>query len=355
MNTLDFENLEAKAYEVMSPGAAAFCACGADDEITTRENNQEWQGLRLRPHALRDVTNVDPSATIMGHQCASPVMVAPMGRHRLFHDEGERATARGAADANAVFTLATNSTVSIEDVAAVRSTAPQWFQLYISPERAGLEALLERVETAGFSTVVLTVDQSMSGWSPRAAATPIATSDDIRHVNLPGQPVAKTSYDPIMLDGLSYPATIADVKWLVERTSMNVVVKGILRSDDAARCADAGAQAAVVSNHGGRHLDTVVATAAALPEIAEAVGEHMEIYVDGGIRRGTDVLKAIALGADAVLLGRPVLWGLALEGANGVEFVLNQLRTELVRAMALCGVTQLDDITPDLVATTRRP
>ncbi len=351
MEAIDFETLEADAYQVMSPGAAAFCACGADDEITVSDNQRSWQDLRLRPHALRDVSNIDPSTRILGHLCSLPIMVAPMGRHMLFHDHGEEATAAGAAEADAVFALATNSTVSIEDVAAQRKSAPQWFQLYISPERAGFSMMIGRAEEAGFSTVVLTVDQSMSGWSPRAAGTPIEPSEHIRHVNLPGSPVARTSYDPSMLDGLSYPATIADLEWLVGHTSMDVVVKGILRADDAVRCAEVGARGIVVSNHGGRHLDTVIATADALPEIAEAVNADVEIYVDGGIRRGTDVFKALALGADAVLVGRPALWGLAVGGGNGVTQVLNHLRGELVRTMGLCGVSTLGEITSDLVAS----
>jgi 4-hydroxymandelate oxidase len=350
MNNIDFETLETDAYAAMSPGAAAFCACGADDEITARENISMWQGLRLRPHVLRDVSDVDASTNILGEPTGSPIIVAPMGRHRLFHDDGERATANGAASADAIFTLATNSTVSIETVAEQRRSSAQWFQLYISPERAGVETLVQRAEASGFSTVVLTVDQAMSGWSPRAAGTPVLPSDDIRHVNLPGQPVARTSYDPSMAQGLSYPATIADVEWLVEHTSMSVVVKGLLRADDALRCADAGAAGIVVSNHGGRHLDTTIATAAALPEIAQAVGDQLQVFVDGGIRSGTDVFKALALGADGVLVGRPILWGLALDGATGVEFVLERLRTELVRTMAMCGISRVEEITPDLVA-----
>ncbi|MFT7473495.1 MAG: 4-hydroxymandelate oxidase [Verrucomicrobiales bacterium] len=349
MNSIEFETLEADGCAAMSPGAAAFCTCGADEEITARENISTWQGLRLRPHVLRDVSDVDVATNILGERCGSPIMVAPMGRHRLFHADGERATASGAANADAIFTLATNSTVSIEVVADQRHASPQWFQLYISPERSGVESLVERAEASGFSTIVLTVDQAMSGWSPRAAGTPVLPSDEIRHVNLPGQPVARTSYDPSMSQGLSYPATIADVEWLVEHTSMNVVVKGILRSDDAILCADAGAAGIVVSNHGGRHLDTSIATAAALPEIAQAVGDRLEVFVDGGIRRGTDVFKALALGADAVLVGRPVLWGLALDGAAGVEFVLDRLRSELARTMALCGVSRMADIGRDLV------
>jgi 4-hydroxymandelate oxidase len=351
MDCTEFDALEAQAYEAMSAGAAAFCACGADDEITCRENEETWRALRLRPHVLRDISTVDTSAVLLGAKHAMPIMVAPMGRHKLFHDDGEQASALGAAKAGAAFVLATNATVSIETVLKQRRKSSQWFQLYLTHDRSGIEALIERVEAAGFTGLVLTVDQPVSGSSPRAARNPIASSDDIRHVNLPGQPVAATSYDPSMAHKVTYLATWKDLQWLVKRTTLPVVVKGVLRADDAQACIEAGAKAVIVSNHSGRHLDTTIASGTALPQIAAAVGSQAEVYVDGGIRRGTDVVKALALGADAVLLGRPILWGLALDGASGVETVLTHFQTELVRTMALCGAARLSDITADLVAT----
>ena len=350
MDSADFEALAAKAYASMSVGAAAFCACGADDEITCRENEADWRALRLRPRILRDISKVDTSAVLLGSQQAMPLLVAPMGRHRLFHDEGECASARGAAMAGAAYVLATNATVAIETVASQRQDSAQWFQLYMTSDRFGVEALIDRAEAAGFSALVLTVDQPVSGSSPRAARSPVLPTDDIRHVNMPGQPVAATSYDPSMARKVTYLATWQDLQWLVGRTKLPVIVKGVLRGDDARACIAAGAKALIVSNHGGRHLDTTVTTAAALPEIVDAVRGQAEIYVDGGIRRGTDIVKALALGANAVLLGRPILWGLTLDGASGVERVLAHLQTELVRAMSLCGAASLAEITSDLVA-----
>ncbi len=353
MDCVDFDTLESQAYEIMSAGAAAFCACGADDEITCRENREAWRAIRLRPRVLRDVSNVDTSAVLLGAKHAMPIMVAPMGRHRLFHDEGERASALGAAKAGAPFVLATNATVSIETVAALRLAPSQWFQLYLTRNRSGIETLIERVEAAGFKALVLTVDQPVSGSSPQAARQPIPPSNDVRHVNLPGQPIAATSYDPSMARKVTYLATLKDLEWLVRRTTLPVVVKGVLRADDAQACIEAGARAVIVSNHGGRHLDTTVTSATALPQIATAVGDQAEVYVDGGIRRGTDIIKALALGADAVLVGRPILWGLALDGAGGVEAVLVHLQEEMRRAMALCGVSRLTDISSDLVTADR--
>jgi 4-hydroxymandelate oxidase len=351
VDSADFDALEEKARATLSPAAYAFAAAGADDEITVAANIAAWRRLRLRPRVLNDVAQIDTSASILGNRCAAPIMVAPFGRHKLFHPEGERATARGAAAAGAVFVLPTTSTVSIEEVAREPGSAPRWFQLYLPPERALAENLIDRAAAAGFDAVVLTVDQPVYGSSPRAARAPLAASPDIRNANLPGQPIAQHSYKAGHTGSVTFPATLGDLEWLVRRSAVDVLVKGVLRGDDAVRCVDAGAKAIIVSNHGGRHLDSAVATADALPEIADAVAGKAEVYVDGGIRRGTDIVKALALGARAVLIARPVVWGLALDGAEGVRAVLDHLRAELVRAMALCGAARLDQISNDLVTT----
>jgi len=350
MDSADFDALEERAREKLSPGAYAFAAGGADDEITLADNLAAWRRLRLRPRMLRDITAIDTGASVLGERLAMPLMVAPTGRHRLFHPEGERATARGAAAAGVPYVMATASTVSIEEVAAERLSAPQWFQLYLPPERSVTEGLIDRVAAAGFRAIVLTVDQPVYGASPRSARTPLAPSPDIRAVNLPGQPVAAHSYGAAHSGTVTYPATWRDLEWLAERSPIDVLVKGVLRADDARRCVNLGAKAIIVSNHGGRHLDATVSTADALPGIAAAVGSRAEVYVDGGIRRGTDIVKALALGARAVLIGRPCVWGLATGGADGVRDVFTHLCAELVRTMALCGVAKLDEVTRDLVA-----
>lgn len=353
MDSADFDALEEKARAVLPPGAYVFAAAGAGDEITLAENLAAWRGLRLRPRVLRDITAIDTSVELLGTRAAAPIMIAPMGRHRLFHPEGERATARGAAAADVPYVLATTATVSIEDVAAERAAAPQWFQLYMNPDRSVNEALVDRVAAAGFSAIVLTVDQPVYGASPRAVRAPITPSPDIRHVNLPGQPIARTAYDPAFRDVVMFPATYRDLEWLARRSPIDVLVKGVLRGDEALRCVEAGAKAVIVSNHGGRHLDTTVTTAEVLPEIVAAVGTRAEVYVDGGIRRGTDIVKALSLGARAVLVGRPVLWGLATAGAEGVHSVLAHLRAELVRTMQLCGIARLDAPFADLIVAAR--
>ncbi|HTQ83335.1 MAG TPA: alpha-hydroxy acid oxidase [Pseudolabrys sp.] len=350
MDSVDFDALESLAREQMPPASFAFCAAGADDEISAVENITAWRALRLRPHVLRDVTAIDTGVTLLGQKHPHPILVAPTGRHKLFHADGETATARGAAAAASPYVMASNSNMLIEDVAKERKTAPQWFQLYYWPNRAEVEALIDRLAAAGFTALVLNVDAPTGGWSPRAARAQHQPTPDIRNINMPGSPMARTFYHPDFAGKVLYPATWRELEWLVKRSPMPVMVKGVLRADDAVACAEHGARAVIVSNHGGRHLDTTVTTAAAVGEIAAALAGKAEVYVDGGIRRGTDILKALALGARAVLIGRPIIWGLTVRGADGVAEVIEHLRVELVRAMQLCGTPGLSDITRDLVA-----
>jgi 4-hydroxymandelate oxidase len=298
---------------------------------------------------MRDITGIDLKTTLLGAPVATPIMVAPTGRHKLFNPEGEKATARGAAAAGTAFVLASNSNITIEDVASERKSAPQWFQLYYWPNVAEVEALIDRLHAAGFTALVLTVDAPVPGWSPRAARLQHEPSPDIRNVNMPGSPMARTAYHPDFVGKVMYPATWRELEWLVKRAPMPVIVKGVLRPDDAVRCAECGARAVIVSNHGGRHLDTTVTTASVIGDIAAALAGKAEVYVDGGIRRGTDILKALALGARAVLIGRPVIWGLTVHGADGVTAVLDHFRDELVRAMQLTGTSSLAQATPDLL------
>jgi 4-hydroxymandelate oxidase len=350
VDSVDFDALEEQARAKLAPASFAFCAAGADDEITALENITAWRGIRLRPRMLNDIANVDTRLTLLGSAVSAPILVAPTGRHKLFDVEGERATARGASAAGAAYVMASNANVSVEDVAAERRGAPQWFQLYYWPNRAEVERLIDRVAAAGFTALVLTVDAPVGGWSPRAARAQHEPSPDILNINMPGSPMARTFYHPDFAGKVLYPATWRELEWLAKRSPMAVIVKGVLRADDALRCVECGARAIMVSNHGGRHLDTTVTTAAAIGEIASALSGNAEVYVDGGVRRGTDIFKALALGAHAVMIGRPVLWGLAVHGSDGVRDVLEHLRVELVRTMQLTGTAKLKDITPDYLA-----
>jgi 4-hydroxymandelate oxidase len=349
VDCVDLDALERQAELVMRPESWVFCDTGADDEITAKENVMAWRRLRLRPRMLRDIVEVDTGVTLLGARVDTPIMVAPTGRHHLFHPDGERETARGTAAAGALFVMSTSGQTTVEDVAAEANGVPQWFQLYMRPDRDATGALLDRCVKAGFRALVLTVDQPVPGWSPRAHRTPVIARPDVRSVNMVGQPIARTAYDPERKGVVMFPLNFGDLEWLVRRAGMPVVVKGVLRGDDARRCVECGVKGVMVSNHGGRHLDTTVTTAEVLAEVAEAVGGSAEVYVDGGIRRGTDIVKALALGARAVLVGRPPLWGLAVDGAAGVQTVLEHLHDEMVRAMRLCGAARLAALTPDLV------
>jgi 4-hydroxymandelate oxidase len=350
VDCVDLDALEQQARRTMPPASWVFCDTGADDGITAKDNVTAWRRLRLRPRMLRDIVNVDTTVSLLGARVNTPIMVAPTGRHNLFHPEGELATARGSAAAGALYVMSTSGMNTVENVAKAGGGAPQWFQLYLQPDREATGALLDRCAAAGFKALVLTVDQPVPGWSPRAYRTPVIARDDVRSVNMVGQPVARTAYDPERKGVVMFPTTFRDLEWLVKRCAMPVVVKGVLRGDDAARCVDIGVKGIMVSNHGGRHLDTTVTTAEVIAEVAAAAGRHAEIYVDGGIRRGTDILKALALGARAVLVGRPPLWGLSVNGAAGVQMVMEHLHEELLRAMRLTGTPALADATPDLVA-----
>jgi 4-hydroxymandelate oxidase len=353
MDCVDFDALEGRSRDKMPAASWAFLETGANDEISVKENVTAWRNLRLRPRVLNDITKIDTSLTLLGSKLSSPIAVAPTGRHKLFHPEGECASARGAAAMDMPFVLPTNANRLIEDVAAERKSAPQWFQLYMWDKRAEVEALLDRVQANGFSAIFLTVDAAVSGWSPSSARHPHEPSPDIRNINMPGSPMARTAYDAAFKGKVSYPATWSDLEWLVKRVKIPVMVKGVLRADDAKRSIDCGAAGVIVSNHGGRHLDTTVTTVDALREIAPALAGKGEIIVDSGIRRGTDIFKALALGAHAVMIGRPVLWGLTLDGAEGVKSVMEYFRAEFVHAMQSCGTATLADIKPDLLAPPR--
>jgi 4-hydroxymandelate oxidase len=345
---MDLAALEREARGRLEPGAYDYFAGGADDELTAAANLTSWQRLRLRPHVLRGVGEVSAATTVLGAPLSLPVLVAPVAYQRLAHPDGELATQRGAAGAGALVLLSTQSTVSLEEVARAAPDAPRWFQLYVYRDRRITTDLVQRAAAAGYRAVVLTADLPVPGnrlrdlrnrfelppWTGLANLTaPEARVDVVK--------IAR-HFDPTL--------TLEVIGWLRGLSELPVVVKGVLRGDDAVACLEAGASAIVVSNHGGRQLDGAVTTAEALPEVVGAVAGRAEVYVDGGIRRGSDVVKALALGARAVLVGRPIVWGLATGGAAGVRAVLDGYREELERALALCGTPTLADLSPDLLA-----
>jgi 4-hydroxymandelate oxidase len=351
---LDLAALEAAARERLERGVYDYIAGGADAELTLADNLAAWSRLRLRPRVLRDVTEVSTATTLLGSPVPTPLLVAPMAYHRMADPDGEAASAAGAAAAGAAYVCSTQATMSVEEVADAAPDALRWFQVYVVRDRGWTAELVARAATAGYRALVLTVDVPLLGTRLRDLRNDFRLPTGLKPANAPPTGAARQrelAADVLAQAGQFDPALTPDtIGWLAERSGLPVVVKGVLRGDDAVACLDAGAVGVVVSNHGGRQLDGVVATADALPEVAAAVGDRAEVYVDGGIRHGTDILKALALGARAVLIGRPVLWGLAAGGAAGVERVLSALVAELRLAMALCGAVSLDQITPDLLA-----
>jgi 4-hydroxymandelate oxidase len=323
-------------------GAWDYQAGGAGDELSLADNLAAWNRIRLRPRVLVDVSSRDLRTSAFGVALEHPIVVAPTAAHRLSHPEAERASARGAAAADALFTLSTISSVPMEDVAAVAPGAPRWFQLYAPSDRGACRALVDRAVAAGYGAVAVTVDLPLPGNRER----------DVRNrfevdlgVHLPADQPVDPDTGIVVLPTLDWD----ELDWLRSVCPIPLLAKGILRADEAMRAVEAGCDGIWVSNHGGRQLDTSISAADALPEIAAAVADRALIVVDGGVRRGIDVLKGLALGADLVAVGRPVLWGLAVDGADGVRRVIEILRDELSLSMALAGCRTLEEITADLV------
>ncbi|MEK7247862.1 MAG: alpha-hydroxy acid oxidase [Chloroflexota bacterium] len=356
MTYLNLHDLEPLARAKLPAPIFDFIAGGAEDEVTLRANRAAFEAIEFRPRVLVGVSKVDTSTTLLGRTLPFPVGLAPVAMHRLVHPEGETATARAAAQAGALMILSTMSTVSIEDVAAA-ADGPKWFQLYCYRDRAVTERLVKRAETAGYEALCLTVDTPRLGRRERDFRNALVLPPEAVLVNFLGEIDLESVDSGRFGSALAASAaslldpslTWESVAWLKSITSMPVLVKGVLTPEDALLAIKHGASGIVVSNHGGRQLDGSPAPITVLAEIAGAVGGHAELIVDGGVRRGTDVVKALALGAKAVLIGRPYIWGLTIDGEAGVTSVLEQLRLEFELAMALCGVTSVDQITRRLV------
>ncbi|WP_428000262.1 alpha-hydroxy acid oxidase [Acidovorax sp.] len=349
---------EQQARQHLDDNAWAYFAGGAADEISLRANRSAWDALTLWPRVLRPLAGGHTRIELLGRTLAHPVLLAPVAFQRMAHGDGELATAYAAAAMGAGLVLSTQATLPLETIAqAVLNDAgrgPLWFQLYLQHDRGFTRALVERAEAASYEALVLTVDAPSSGARDRERRAGFRLPPGIDAVNLaqmpPAPPVALQPGQSALFDALLHQApTWDDVAWLQSITRLPVLLKGVLHPADARQAASLQVAGLVVSNHGGRTLDTAPATATALPRIVQAVQGALPVLVDGGIRRGTDVLKAMALGASAVLVGRPVVWGLANAGAAGVAHVLRLLRDELEIAMALTGCATLADASPALL------
>jgi 4-hydroxymandelate oxidase len=347
---VDLRDHEAAALERADPAAWEYLARGSGAGVTVVQNLAAWSRWTLLPHVLRDVSTVDLSTTVLGTSVATPILVAPTAMHRFFTDDGELATARAAADVGSVFVVSLAATHWVEDVAATAPDGARWAQMYMLRDRGRTRALAERAAAAGYGAIVASVDGAAVGRGiASASAGRLVPPDWMRYPNLASEDDADTSDIMQLVTDFDPSITFDDLALFGEWSGLPVVVKGLLRGDDAARAVDAGASAIAVSNHGGRVLDGIAATADVLPDVVDAVAGPAEVYVDGGIRSGVDVVKALALGARAVMVGRPVLWGLCVDGAAGAAQVLTMLGTEFEAALAFCGAASVEELSRDLV------
>jgi lactate 2-monooxygenase len=359
-------DLEREAMAAMDPKAASYVGAGAGSEETMRANVDAFRHRRIVPRMLRDVAERDLSTTLLGTAMPAPLLLAPIGVQKIVHTEGELAAARAAAAVGVPMIASTAAHFSLEEIAEAGGDAPRWFQLYWPNDPALARSMVERAERAGYGAIVLTVDTFIPGWKPR----------DLQQAWLPflnGMGVANYFQDPVFRAALEKPPeedvgaatghflgaqanpslNWEDLSQLREMTSLPILVKGIQHPDDAREAVRRGLDGIVVSNHGGRQVDGAIPSLDALPAIADAVSGDLAVLFDSGVRGGADALKALALGADAVCLGRPYIWGLALDGQAGVEAVLKMVLAELDLTMALCGLTRPAEIGPELLAPPR--
>ena len=348
---LTVSDYEARAREIM-PRAVfdrIFGTYGAPDWTTNTSNLAAFEATKLRPRVLVGVRNRDLSTEVLGHKISFPVILAPAGFHQRAHPEGELASARAAGAVGTIIALSTASNYSIEEVAEV-ATGPLWFQLYFFRDREVTETLVRRADSAGYTALLLTVDNL--GYRSREREYRYANMLEAERIwkNFDGieRPNLPTSVD--LGDHFESDLNWSDLEWLRSITSMPLVIKGIHTAEDAALCVQHGVDGLIVSNHGGHAMQGTKGTIEMLPEVAEAVNGRLEVFLDGGIRGGTDVLKSLALGAKAVFIGRPNFWGLAVDGEAGARRVLEILRDELSAAMGLCGVRDVTNVDRSLVA-----
>lgn len=349
MNYVNLDDFRERASRRLEPAFFDYFDGGAQDEVTLRANRSAFDAIKLRPRILRGASagakNLE--VDLFGATLSMPVIVSPTAFHKLAHPDGERATARAAGAACTVMTVSMASTMPVEDIAkeiAAAGNAPKpWFQLYVQPDRGFTTQLISRVEAAGCGALVITADSPVFGRHERDIRhgfTDLPAGLDCPNMRIDGT-VRRIEFDPALC--------WRDIDWMRSVSKLPLVVKGVAHPDDARLAVEHGAHAVIVSNHGGRQLDTVAASIALLPAIVDAVDGEVPVLMDGGIRRGTDIIKALSFGATAVGVGRPVLWGLATDGAAGVTKVLEFLRGELVDSLALCGCRALHDLGPGLL------
>ncbi len=351
---INIYEFEALSNERLPKTESDFIAGGATDEITLRRTREVFDSIMLRPRMLVDISEMDLSTTVLGQRIEFPVMADPSGGHARAHPEGELATARVTGAMGTVMVLSSGSSYTLEDVAKA-ATGPVWWQQYLYGDRGLTMELADRAKDAGYSALCITLDSTVQAKRERNIRNNYSSppSPNYAHLELNEWQLWDVSSDaPRGVNALvDRKATWSDIEWLVERTSMPVVVKGVMTGEDGRRAAESGSRGIIVSNHGARQLDTTFASVEVVPEVVEAVEGRAEVYLDGGIRRGTDVLKALALGARAVLIGRPLFWGLAVDGEAGLQTVMGFLKDELAQSMGMCGRPTIDSIDTSLIGT----
>ena len=346
----NLDDLEQQAKQRLDQATYDLVAGGAGSELTLRANREAFQEISIMPRVLTGIKQVDTSIDLLGQRLSMPIYVTPMANHGVVHAVAEVGSAQGAKKAGTLFVAPTGSTKTMEEVAISIKDSPRWFQLYFNKDPEINRQLLQRAERAGYSAIVLTVDLPVLGIRDRNVRNSFTSPKDLSRPNTSSeQYMAATRSLQTLTAGIKDDLRWDDYEWTRKNTALPVLIKGILSPDDAEEAAKRKVPAIIASNHGGRQLDTGFGAIEALGPIVERVKGRTRVLFDSGIRRGTDVFKALALGADAVGVGRPVLWGLALYGADGVAAVLEHLKTELVNVMRLCGTARLADITSDYI------
>ncbi len=344
MDILNLLELEAAAKKVMSPMAFDYYAGGANDELTVLENREAFKRLALHYRVLTGVGARNLETKLFGQSISMPVIVAPTAFHRLAHTDGELATAKATQAAKTIMTVSTTSSTSLEDIRTSSPDLTMWFQMYLFKDTQISLEVLRRAETVGVKALVLTVDTPMLGRRERDIRQSFHLPDGIEmanfKMNLPKS--VGSSLGTHVQEHFKMNLSYADLAWLRNQTNLPIIVKGICHPDDAVKSLEYGANSIWVSNHGGRQLDTSPATISVLPRVADAIRGQVPIILDGGVRRGTDIVKALSLGANAVALGRPILWSLAINGQAGIGHTLELLRNEIDTALGLCGYADLN-------------
>src|SRR3989475_7059655 len=349
-NIVNLDELEQQAKKQLDQASYDFVAGGAGSELTLRANLEAFQKITIMPRVLTGIKKVDTSIDLLGQRLSMPIYITPMANHGVVHPLAEVGSAQGAKKAGTLFVAPTGASKTMEEVAIAIKDSPRWFQLYFNKDPEVNEQLLQRAEKAGYSAIVLTVDLPVLGIRDRNVRNSFMLSKDLDRSNVPSERyVAATRSLQSLTAGIKDDLSWDDYEWTREHTTLPVLIKGILSPEDAEEAARRKVPAIIVSNHGGRQLDTGFGAIEALGPIVERVKGKTRVLFDSGIRRGTDVFKALAIGAEAVGVGRPILWGLALYGADGVAAVLEHLRAELTNVMRLAGVSRPTDITSEYV------